>query len=82
MASIRGMKWAKISPWTRFWRFTVPNFVNDIRIRHWAKKNDIHKGTKQILTGGVWIDSDNKIYNCMGTCIGEINFYGEYRGNL
>lgn len=74
MAGIRGMKWAKVNPWTKFWRMTVPNFMNDIRIGRWAKKNDIHKGQKQILMGGVWIDSDNKIYNCLGNCVGEIKF--------
>ena len=80
MAGIRGMKWAKLSPWTAFWKVTVPNFMNDIRIKYWAKKNNIHKGTKRILKGGVWIDNDNRIYNCMGQCIGKVNFYRGYRG--
>ena len=50
------------------------NWLNDIRIKRWAKTNDVHAGTRQILTGGVWIDKENNIYNCMGRRIGKIQW--------
>lgn len=51
-----------------------------IRIRNWfisrkRKKNGntINKafGRRPFLTGGVWIDDDEFMYNCMGKCIGK-----------
>lgn len=59
---------------TKIWKVMIPNFVNQYRIKRYAEKYNVHKGQKQILTRGVWIDSDNKIYNCMGDCVGEIIF--------
>ena len=78
MAGIRGMKWAKVNSWTKFWRLTVPNLMNDYRIKRWAEKENIHDGQKQILKGGIWIDGDNKIYNCLGKCVGEIKFNEDF----
>ncbi len=78
MAGIRGMKWAKLNPWTKFWRVTVPNIMNDYRMKRLAETEKIHEGQRQILKGGVWIDSNNKIYNCVGNCVGEISFNEGY----
>ena len=74
MAGTRGMKWARYNRWTRFWRITVPNLVNDIRIKRWAEKNEIHRGQRQILTGGVWVDNDRILYNRMGQPVGKIEW--------
>lgn len=52
----------------------IRNWLNDVRIKRWAKANDIHKGTKQILKGGVWIDKEDNLYNCMGKRIGKIQW--------
>lgn len=80
MAGIRGTKWVRLNPWTRFWKVTVPNFVNDIRIKRWAEKNGIHRGQIQILKGGVWEDHNCVIYNCMGDAIGKVEWFEGFRG--
>ena len=64
----------KCNALTKIWKVTIHNLVNTYRIKRYAEKYNIHEGQKQILIGGVWIDKDNKIYNCMGNHIGEIKF--------
>lgn len=34
----------------------------------------LHHGQKKILTGGVWIDENNNLYNCTGKCVGTIQW--------
>lgn len=54
------------------------NTLNRIRISYWAKKYNVHVGTRRILKGGVWIDRENYLYNCMGQRIGKIQWEESY----
>lgn len=53
---------------------SIWNFIISIRIKLWAYWNDVHRGTKRILIGGVWIDDNNNLYNCLGKKIGKIDW--------
>lgn len=72
------MKTARFKKRTRRFWIDIRNLLNDIRIKRYAKANNVHAGTKQILKGGVWIDKENNLYNCMGNRIGKIQWEESY----
>ena len=62
--------------------FKVKNVFQRLRIRiqNWFIRRRKRKngkaineaaGRKPFLTGGVWIDENKIMYNCMGKCIGK-----------
>lgn len=72
------MKTARFERRIRHLRDGLFNKLNAIRIRRWAKRYNVHAGTRQILRGGVWIDKENRLYNCMGQRIGKIQWEESY----
>ena len=36
-----------------------------------GKELNMKAGRKPFLTGGVWIDNEDRMYNCLGKCIGK-----------